>query len=190
MSKYEQVIGTVVPNLERAEKFILSLNKERYQSFQEDFEKDELKQIVHIAQGNPDRLLGIGYSTTLTNALLVSQLQKSVTAKEFKNRSERKKRRKEKKESKAERGKVGASYATVKKVKDNKKKKNKTKFSFDEIKKMNSRIPGQAPADVGWGNCKLCGGPHWNHEHDELGKASDEAAAKQGVGRSSVAAAI
>ena len=52
---------------------------------------------------------------------------------------------------------------------------------------MNSRIPGLAPADVGWGNCKHCGGPHWNQEHDELGEESDKAAAKQGVGRSSVA---
>ena len=181
LSKYEQVMGTVVPNLERAEKFILSLNKERYKSFQQDFEKDELKQTVHAAQGNADRLAGIGYPDTLANALLVSQLQESVTAKEFKDRSERKKRRKEDKEAKAVREEVGSSYATVRQVKGDKRKK-KAQLSIADIRKMDSRVPGEAPADVGWDNCTKCGGPHWNHEHDELGDEWHKSAAKQGVG--------
>ena len=68
-----------MPYLARAEKFIFSLNKERYKSFQEYLEKVELKQTAHITQGNRDRL-----PATLVNALLVSQLQELATAKEFK----------------------------------------------------------------------------------------------------------
>ena len=65
LSKYEQVMITVVPNLEHAEKFIFSLNNERYKSFQEYFEKDKWEPTVHTAQGNPDKLSGIGYPATL-----------------------------------------------------------------------------------------------------------------------------
>jgi len=52
---------------------------------------------------------------------------------------------------------------------------------------MDSRVPGEVPADVGWDKCTKCGGPNWNHEHDELAKKSDKGAAKQGVGRSRMA---
>ena len=120
-------MAIVVPNLEREEKFILSLNKESYESFHEDFEKVELKQTVHIAQGNPDRLPRIGYPVILTNVLLVSQLRESAKAKEFMDRSEKKKRPKDDKEAKADREEVGASYATIHKE--------------TSVKMMNSRIP-------------------------------------------------
>ena len=56
LSKYEVIIGGAVTDVNRAQKFILSLNPKRYGDNQKELAKDEMKQTSHLRFGGAARI--------------------------------------------------------------------------------------------------------------------------------------